>query len=340
MPQRPKWASSALQSRMSQPSTTLPDSSRRSLKKHMSDTSETPADASLSTSPSPAIPASTGRTSTRRKKSLYRHSLFAEATLARSRKDSSGQIKVTRHGLVYDGTAREVLRRLEQSAGSKEDIIEKLEAVEEHLQPSQMQLLVYLRNPEMKQFSLGRLVAESGCSPVAILKKYMEGAILLGRVEAAIAAAKEQPRIIRELTRDAFAEKELCKICVGTGLVYGPRALPDSPPRTPCSFCKGKGHFFEESDHKEFALTKLMDFNQMVPKVPLVDLKVQQNTLSLGSGIMERLLKSSEEAVYGAPVIDVQPESGSTEPGEAREGAESVPEGAHSDPGKGFPSSD
>lgn len=217
-----------------------------------------------------------------------------------------------------EGSALPVVRKFEQTIGSREELIEKLSLLEEKLSEKEKAFLTSLRE-DTRGKTLARLMAEANVSPTKILKHYAEGAVALGKVEAAIAISREQPLLVKDLVRNALDSTKICKVCVGTGKVK--RQSNDKKEETECPSCEGSGQRIISSKHKEYAMDKVLEIGGLVetPKKGGVNVEVQQNVgVQVGKGgFMERVLRTSDEILYGRKVIDVLPENSSSEPGEA-----------------------
>lgn len=217
-----------------------------------------------------------------------------------------------------EGPALPIVRKFEETIGGRPELIEKLSLIEDKLSEKEAVFLTSLREDTTKK-SLARLMAESGVSPTRILKYYAEGAMALGKVEAAIAISREQPSIVKDLVRNALDSTKICKVCVGTGKVK--RQSNDKKEDTECPSCEGSGSRIISSKHKEYAMDKVLELGGLVtpPQKGGVNVAVNQNVaVSAGrGGFMERVLKTSDEILYGRKVIDVLPENSSAEPGEA-----------------------
>ena len=228
-----------------------------------------------------------------------------------------------------EGTALPVIRKFEETITSHEDLVEKLALIEDKLTADEKDFLAALRtNPHKK--SLARLIAEAGVSPTKVLKYYAEGAVALGKVHAAIAISREQPGIVKDLVRNALDDHRICKVCVGTGKVK--RNSNDKKEETMCPNCEGAGTKIFSSKHKTYAMDKVLELGGLVEagKGSSVNVAVQQNVAvkTGGGAFMERILKTSDEILYGRPqkrleqssVVDVEakasvlPEDRSGEP--------------------------
>lgn len=245
--------------------------------------------------------------------------------MGKTRKDDPmGQIVLKRMSGL-SGPALPIVKKFEEDIGSPQELVEKLELIESKLSEKEQNFLQSLRdNPKKK--SLPRLMAEAGVSPSRILKYYAEGAVALGKVQAAIAISREQPTIVKDLVRNALDDTKACKVCVGTGKVK--RQSNDKKENTPCPNCDGTGFRIVSSKHKEYAMDKVLEIGGLVEsKKGGVNVEVSQNVaVQAGKGgFMERILKTSDEILYGRNVIEAEevkgvlPEAGSGEPEKAGE---------------------
>ena len=225
-----------------------------------------------------------------------------DGVVSKSKKDALGQLAVRNISGMVINTTQRVIKRFEEGIESRDVLIERLEAADEVMRPAERQLVAELSNQPQK--SLARLIAESGCSAVRIMKMYVEGSRVLGENEALVLAAQEQPAIVKDLIRNALDKEHICMVCVGSGKVKAKKNQVEE--NTPCPQCHGKGAEFEVKDlrHKEFAMTKLIEMNRLIPKEkgPLVNVQQNVGIMNGGNGggaFMERILKTSDEVLYG-----------------------------------------
>lgn len=235
--------------------------------------------------------------------------LFKHQVLAKSRRDDSGQIVVARRGGVRgDEMALRVVERLERVCPDRTQLLESMEAIDETATEADRRLARMLADVRYDTYTLARLIAEAQTSPMRVLKRFLEGSVVLNRLEAGIEATRNMPRLVRELGREAFGTTHLCRTCVGTGQMT--RRVQDIDKTETCIACEGTGTKVKQSKNKQFAMEKLIEINEMTPKKgPLV--QVQQNTVSVeGGNLLERLLKSGENVLYPKkqlPVVDAAP---------------------------------
>ncbi len=219
-----------------------------------------------------------------------------------SPRDSFGRIAVKRMTGLVDSPAATIVRKFEEVSGGREEVIEKLQAMEEKLSTEEKDF-VELCEKSGKQKSLARLMAESGVKPSRIMKLFADGAIALGKIHSAIEVSRNQPQIVKDLMRHALDQQGVCQVCVGTGKVK--KAKNSKAEEATCPMCMGSGFRMRSSKHKEYAMGKVLEIGKLVEK-PLtgkgVNVAVQQNvgvSVERGGGFVERMLKTSDEVLYG-----------------------------------------
>jgi len=217
--------------------------------------------------------------------------------VAKSRKGPAGAIVVRRMTGVVDNGASRLMRRFEQNVGGKEEIVEKLEAIPERLNEREKALLNLLRTPTKK--GLARLVAEAGAEPTQIMKKFAEGCIELGKVEAAIEAHRNLPSLVKSLYKHALSEYGVCGACGGTGALH--RKSTDHVETIPCTFCETTG-VEAPSKLKEFATRQLLEVTKSVEKGGGVTVNtavgVRVDAAGGGASVFEKMMKASDEVLY------------------------------------------
>jgi hypothetical protein len=231
----------------------------------------------------------------------------------KTKMDNIGQIVVRRMSGLEPNAALAVVKRFEKASGGRDDIAEKLSAVEESLSAEERHFLQLIQSDRSRK-GVARLMAEANVRPTKVIERYAAGALALGKMEAAIEVAREQPNIIKDLLRHALDQTEVCQTCVGTGVVKD--RAGSSKESTPCPMCEGRRTKLSVSKHKEFAVEKVMEFSGMVQKEKGTTVNVQQNVgikVNGGGTFMDKVLRTSDEVLYGkhAPAVEaevVQPE--------------------------------
>lgn len=245
-----------------------------------------------------------------------RPTAFKNKLVAKSKRDPLGQISVYSLTGVKNNVAKRLVQRFEENTKGRDDVIEKLEAVEEELSEDNRALLELLRTSH-KTKSLARLVAEAGASPTGLMRSYAKGCVMLAQVEAAIAAHEGMPHLIKDLYRHALDQKAVCQTCVGSGRVRhrsGEEGVMVE--NWLCPACDGEGKTLVVSKSKEFAARNLLEMTQMVgKKEPLVQVNNNNVNVGGGGGFMERqmelidkVLHRKADEVVEAEVVSVQPE--------------------------------
>lgn len=250
-------------------------------------------------------------------------------------KDPIGQIQVYRMSGLDNTPAVAVVKKFEELIGDREAIIEKFSAVGDKLTAPEHRLLELLvgqaEGTVDGRKTLARLLAEAGVSVSRVLTRYAEGALALGRMEAAIEVSRNQPTIVRDLIRNALDDETICGTCGGTGEVNRDAGLKRPGKRSQtCPQCKGTGRQFvaKDADIKKFSMEKVLQIGKTIekePKGPMVAIQQNQNVnLGGGGAFMEKVLKTSDQILYGrkpkvvdAEVIDVQPEDSRADEAEA-----------------------
>lgn len=228
---------------------------------------------------------------------------FRNEIVAKSKKGRLGQIVVRRVTGLAPSQASKTMLKLQEKAGEdfREEIAEKLEAVSSSLPKEVAKLLSLLKdNNFSRKKSLARIVAEAGADPAQVIKKYAEGAIELGKLEVAIEAHQNMPAIVKDLVRHSLDKEGICKMCGGTGSLVAVIKTEASSAPIKCSTCGGTGVNLESSDHKRFAVEKLMEITEMVrSKAPqqVVNVGIQTN-VGGGMSFMEKISKIGEEVVF------------------------------------------
>jgi hypothetical protein len=233
-------------------------------------------------------------------------------TLHKSKRDALGRgmkvSKITGLEAPSQNPVVGIVAKFEETIEGREDLLEKLSAQEDKLSLEEKALMVLLETaPKTK--SLARLIAESKASAYKVMQHYALGAKQLGKIRAAIEISRNQPLIVKDLLRNALDDVGICGICAGTGTVKGATGSNHKVENQYCPLCEGKGMKVSSSEHKEYAMTKVLEMGQLVekePKGPVV--AVQQNVNIGGSGaFVEKILKTGEEILYGRnKVVDAE----------------------------------
>lgn len=238
--------------------------------------------------------------------------------VAKSKKGPVGAIVVRKMTGVVDNSASRITRRFEENVGGLSDVAEKLEAVPDRLNAAEKQLLSILKTPTKK--GLSRLIAESGAEPTSVMRKYAEGCVELGKIEAAMEAHRHLPALIKRLYKLALTEYGVCGACGGTGTLH--RKATDQVETLPCTFCESTG-LERPSKLAEFAARQLLEVTKQVGTEKgitvntAVGVKVEGGNGASGS-VFEKVMNAADEVLYrrdreSPMVIDVQPISSQSE---------------------------
>lgn len=232
--------------------------------------------------------------------------LLRDSVTARSRKGKVGQIVVRSLSGVENSGAAQLARKLEnQLSEGRDDVIEKLEASGSNNQSIRAVARILTARPD---FSLARAIAEAKADVAVVLDSYAKGALALKKMETVLEIYKQMPHLMRDLMRHAIDEEEACGVCLGVGSVSpraGARKLGLQCPR-----CKGTGSAKQSSEHKEFAIQKVLEMSEMLPKkTPMVNVNqaVQVNA-GQGADVLTRMSKAADEILYAQsnPVLDAE----------------------------------
>jgi hypothetical protein len=221
----------------------------------------------------------------------------------KTRKGPIGAIVVRDLSGLESNTALRTVRRFEQNiADGDEDIIEKLEAVRDELKPEQLALLALLKQPHRK--SLAHLMADAKAEPTGVMTAYAKGAVLLGKLEAAIQAHKGLPTIVKDLVRHALDSEELCTLCVGAGKVPPKKGALNET--VLCPLCSGAGKTLVASEHKEFAVQKVLEITKQVGSGGTqVNVSQQVAVAAPQGGLFEKMMRVSDEILFPARKKDI-----------------------------------
>lgn len=222
-----------------------------------------------------------------------------DVEIARSRKGKAGQIVVHSLTGVQNTTGAQLARKIENEiAPSREDLIEKLQASGNPSKPLAKAIEILANEPNK---SLARAIAEAGADVGVVLDSYAKGALALKKLETVIEIYKQLPHMMRDLARHAIDRETDCEVCLGTGLIQAKAGSPKLS--KPCFKCAGSGKNYASSEHKEFAVGKLLEMGELLPKRggPLVNVNqaVQVNNAGASSDILARLSKAADEIIYG-----------------------------------------
>jgi hypothetical protein len=223
--------------------------------------------------------------------------MLRDNVVKKSRKGKAGQIIVRNLSGVQHTPAASLARKLEHDiAGSKEDIQEKLEASGTGSTAVKKVAALLSLRPD---FSLARAIAEAGADVAGVLDAYAKGALALKKMETVLGLYKEMPVLMRDILRHAIDKETTCEVCLGAGQVQhkaGANKLSKSCPR-----CLGSGKAIQVSEHKEFAVQKVLEMSEMLPKRggPLVNVNqaVQVNQGASGD-LLARLSKAADSILY------------------------------------------
>lgn len=225
--------------------------------------------------------------------------MLRDQIVKKSRKGKAGQIVVRNLSGVQKSPAAQLARKLEHDiAGSKEDVLEKLEASGSSNRAVQQVKLLLAQRPD---FSLARAIAEAGADVAHVLDHYAKGALALKKMETVLGLYKEMPVLMRDILRHAIDKETTCEVCLGAGQV--PYKAGANKLTQPCPRCAGSGKALQVSEHKEFAVQKVLEMSEMLPKRggPLVNVNqaVQVNQGGADSNVLARLSKAADEILYG-----------------------------------------
>lgn len=226
-----------------------------------------------------------------------------DSIVKKSKKGRAGQILVRASTGVQKNAAAELVRRFETNVGGKEDVVEKLSAIQDALPESVKGVLAVLASkPTMK---LPRAIAEAGADIAQVMSFYAKGAIFLGQTESAIEAQRNMPRVVKDLVGHALDKSMVCSVCFGTRTVS--RRKGEIMETETCPMCRGEGATMTSSKHKEFAVQKLLEITKMVEKKgPLVEVNQQVGVKVGGEAVGGALAKVShlaDEILYGRKAL-------------------------------------
>lgn len=223
-----------------------------------------------------------------------------DKVIKRGKRGPVGQIVVKRVSGVVDNAASRTARTFEENVGGLGEIADKLEAIKPSLNKEQLVLLDLIRADPGKR-KLARLLADSGAELTGIMSSFARGALILGQTEAIIEAARNLPRVMKDLALHALDGKKTCYVCCGSGTV-APKKGATRETKV-CPLCRGEKEMIQSSKHKEFAVTKILEVGKMIEKGPMVQVNQQTavvNNNSGGAGIaMEKIAMMADEILHG-----------------------------------------
>lgn len=222
-----------------------------------------------------------------------------DEVVAKTREGAIGSIIFRRMSGLQNNGAKRLMNKFEENIGGKDELADKLTAIEDSLNKEQKRLLALLR--VSNQRGLSRLLAESGAEPVGVLKAYARGCIELGKIDAAIEAHRNLPALIKDLYCMALSKKGVCDACGGTGkLLKTSQAAKET---RPCYFC-GETGILDASALKQFATQKLLEVTKQIgEKGPLVNVQTNVGVKIDGKGsFLERMVSTSDQILYNQPI--------------------------------------
>lgn len=229
---------------------------------------------------------------------------LTDSVIMKSKKGAAGQIIVKRVTGVQGNAASTLVKRFEANVGGKEDVQEKLDAVNESLpEPVKRVLAILKEHPGTR---LPRAIAMAGADIAQVMTSYAKGALFLGQVESAIEAQRNMPRVVKDLVGHAIDRDDVCQLCYGTGTVAARKGLLEET--QVCPMCRGDRVTMTSSKHKEFAVQKLLEITKMIERAPLVN--VQQNVgvkVEAGAGALSKVAALADEILYGKKALPPEP---------------------------------
>jgi phage FluMu protein Com len=222
-----------------------------------------------------------------------------DVEVARSKKGKNGQIVVRALSGIVPGPATKLAQKLERDfSQSRDDLLEKLQASGNTSQTIQRLCAILEARPDV---SLARAVAEAKADVGLVLEWYAKGALALKKMETVLEIYRQMPHLMRDLARHAIDAEVDCEVCLGQGKVVsraGAGKLSQSCPR-----CKGTGKAFSSSEHKQFAVGKLLEMSDLMPKRGGPSVQVNQAVqvnAAQGGELLAKLSKAADEILYGA----------------------------------------
>lgn len=219
----------------------------------------------------------------------------------KSKKDALGQLSLRKFTGVERSKTAKIIRKFERElTGGKDDIIEKLEALEGegNLTKAQFAILDQLR--KKPNITLERAIVEAGANPLAVMDAYARGCVVLSKMQALIVAHQGLPSVVRDLFRHAIDGTSICDVCVGAGKV--PSRAGATNLTQDCPRCRGLGNVYTSpSELKEFAVQKILEVTKMTEKAGQ-NINIQTNVgVKVGGGgtVLDRLSLLADEVLYG-----------------------------------------
>jgi hypothetical protein len=225
---------------------------------------------------------------------------FQDSVIAKTRKGKLGQIVLKRISGLQSGAALRVVQKFEENVGGKEDVAEKLAAISGELTKEQRRLLDILSAGSSKK-SLARVLAEAGAEPIGVMHAYARGALELGKLAAAIQCHNNLPAVAEELVKMSLSKAGICHPCGGSGKLHAKSS--DHQDTEPCTFCLGNG-VTNESKHKEFAISKLIDMEGLIKKEPAVQVAIGVKVGNGEGSVFTRMMKATDEVLYRKPASE------------------------------------
>lgn len=224
--------------------------------------------------------------------------ILRDTVVAKTKSGPIGAITLRNMSGLSPTPATKIVRTFEQNVGGKQEVAEKLMAVEDTLTEAQRALLVLLKSSTSK--SLARLMAETGVEPVGVMNAYAKGCVVLGKINAAIEAHRNLPALIKDLYRHALDKESVCKVCVGLKEVPTRAGVPTSA-KVVCPQCDGTGVSLVSSKHKEFAHRQILEVTKLVnEKAPMVQVTQQTAVVTGGrqAGFFEKMLDAADGIAF------------------------------------------
>lgn len=236
---------------------------------------------------------------------------FRDVIVAKSRKGPIGALAVRNHSGLVKNHAYKSVKKFEENVGGRDEVVEKLEAIEPTLPQHLKDLLFVLKANPKKTLAMAMVDVKS--EPVALMKYFARACVELAQVQVAIEAHKNLPGVVKELYKHALEGVEgLCRTCGGTGKVKKRRTSTED--ELDCPLCGGKGVRIIDSPHKEFAVEKLLEVTKLTEKSgPSINLTTNVG-VKVGEGgqaFFEKVVKAADEVLFKREtphIVDVEAE--------------------------------